>query len=65
MFRRLKTTKITPEQEQVLEEARKQQEQTKEILQEVRIQSKWFKVRADKNHFAEGWRQVLWGHNGN
>jgi len=65
MFRRLKTTKITPEQEQVLEEAKQQQVEAEKVLHEVRVQSRLFKIRREKNHFAEGFRQVLWGHNGN
>ena len=64
-LRRLKITKITPEQEQVLEQAKQQQAEAEEILNEVRKTSRFFKIRHDKNHFAEGFRVVLWGHNGN
>lgn len=65
MFRRQKATEVTPEQEKILEEAKQQQAEAEEVLHEVRLQSRLFKIRREKNHFAEGFRQVLWGHNGN
>ena len=61
MFRRLRTTKVTPEQEKVLAEAKQQQAEAEEILQEVRVHSRSLKIRREKNHFAEGFRLVLYG----
>ena len=64
MFRRLRTTNVTPEQEKVLKEAVEQKAEAEEILKEVRVHSKSLKIRREKNHFAEGFRLVLWGHDG-
>jgi ribosomal protein S19 len=65
MFRRQRTTNITPEQEKVLEKAVEQRAEAEEILEEVRTHSRQLKIRREKNHFAEGFRLVLWGNNGN
>lgn len=61
MFRRLKATKVTHEQETVLKEAEKQKAEAEEILEEVRSHSRSLKIRREKNHFAEGFRLVLYG----
>ena len=61
MFRHRRTAKITPEQEKELEEAKQQKAEAEEILKEVRIHSRSLKIRREKNHFAEGFRLVLYG----
>lgn len=61
MFRRHKTAKISPEQEQVLKEAVEQKAEAEEILKEVRIHSRVLKIRREQNHFAEGFRMMLYG----